>query len=105
MPNRLTPEVISMLEHIPNAFYALDKNFCFLHANSKIQQLLSKREHELIGENIWKMYPEWKERPLYPVLNRAMDMAQPERLEEFSSLYQKWFEINAYPSSFGLAIY
>jgi PAS domain S-box-containing protein len=105
MPGRLTPEVISMLEHIPNAFYALDRNFTFLHANSKIQQLLNKTEDELIGQNIWTLFPAWKERNLYALLHQTMSKGQPARLEEFSPAFQKWFEINAYPSSYGLAIY
>jgi PAS domain S-box-containing protein len=105
MLSKLTPDVISILEHIPNAFYALDQDFRFLHANNRIQQLLGKTEPELIGMNIWEIFPSWKELAFGSVLTAAMASNEPARLEEFSPSHQKWFELNIYASPFGLAVY
>jgi PAS domain S-box-containing protein len=105
MPSRFTPEVVSMLEHIPNAFYALDKDFRFIYANRKIQQLLGMTEEALIGQNLWELFPAWVGTPIYNSFKQALNASEPITFESYSPLNRAWFEVRAFPSEYGLAIY
>ena len=94
-----------MLEHIPNAFYALDRDFRFIHVNKRIVELLGRTETELLNNSIWQLFPEWKQLPYYEVLQQAMSGNTTGHLERFSQIHHRWFELYAYPSDYGLAIY
>src|SRR6478672_5320489 len=102
MPSRFTPEVVSMLEHIPNAFYALDKDFRIIYANKKILQLLGKPEEELIGQNLWELFPAWVGTPVYHSFHSAINGGEPISIESYSPLNRAWFEVSAFPSEYGL---
>lgn len=105
MPGRFTPEVIQLLEHIPNAFYALDQDLRFIHANRRVQELMGRKERELIGRLIWDVFPHYRGSPLFDTLTGAVETGIPAHLEEYFPPLSRWFEVYAYPSEYGLAVY
>ena len=50
MQSRFTPEVIQMLEHIPNAIYAQDQDLRFKFANKRMLEFMFKAEEDIIGK-------------------------------------------------------
>lgn len=105
MSGRFTPEVIQILEHIPNAFYALDRDMRFIHVNKRVQELMKKAHPELIGNSIWEAFPQFIDTPLYQALNKAAETGEPVRMEDYFLPPGRWFEVYAYPSEYGLAVY
>lgn len=105
MAGKFTPDVVQMLENIPNAFYALDKGLKFIYANKKIQELMRRDEAELLGKHIWEVFSATANTPLYNTLQSALENKEVSYLQEYYKPYDKWFELYAYPSEYGLAIY
>jgi PAS domain S-box-containing protein len=48
----------SILESITDGFLSLDEGFCFNYVNKAAEQMLGARREDLIGQSIWKIYPE-----------------------------------------------
>jgi hypothetical protein len=67
--------------------------------------LLGEKESEIIGKNIWKMFPKLIEEPFYEALQLAKATQQPQRCELYYSVEDKWFNDLIYPSENGMSIY
>ena len=102
MPTKFSPDVIQMLEHIPNAFYALDKDLKFIYVNKKIQDLMRRDESELLGKYIWEIFSNSSNNALHDTLQTALEKREIGYLQEYYQPYDKWFEVYAYPSEYGL---
>lgn len=98
-------EIENIFESITDNFIALDKDFNFIFANSEALKLYGKKKEELLGRNIWDVFPQGRELKFYRELKRAIDEQQTVRFEEFSPFIGKWVLVNAYPTHNGLAIY
>ncbi|MCG6122538.1 MAG: PAS domain S-box protein [Microvirga sp.] len=93
------------LESISDAFFLLDREWRFAFLNSQAELLLRRSRDELLGKYIWGEFPE----PVGGMIRREYERAVSEeravRFHEFYAPLEKWFEINAFPTSEGLAVY
>ncbi len=97
-------EIEQILESIDDAFYALDRDWCFTYINQKAEQFLEKTRGELIGRNIWEVYPEQVGGYLYQKMHRAL--ADQRHIQfETSRAMDQWVEINVYPGPNGISLY
>lgn len=99
--NRLT----TILESITDAFFALDINWCFTYLNREAEILLQRSRDELLNRNIWEMFPQ----AVGSTFEREYQRAQAENttvnFEAYYAPLERWFEVHAYPSLDGLAVY
>jgi len=51
-------QMVNILESITDAFWALDRQWRFRFMNSQGEKILSRSQSELMGQNIWEMFPE-----------------------------------------------
>lgn len=95
------------LESITDAFYTLDRSWCFTYANHAVGRIFPGMEPEkILGANIWTVYPKLADSDLYArFLNAALEN-KPIHFE-IPSQYppERWFEVHAYPFEDGLAVY
>lgn len=55
---RVTEDTLrSTLESISDGFFSIDKNWLFVYINSQAERLLNCRREEIIGKNIWDVFP------------------------------------------------
>lgn len=101
----ISKETLHILTTISNAFYALDKDWKFIYVNAQVEKLMHRSSAELIGRNIWKIFPDSTGKPIFNYFHKAMETGEPVRFEEFNNAESTWFEIYAYPSDNGLAVY
>ncbi|MDX2240358.1 MAG: PAS domain S-box protein [Leptolyngbyaceae cyanobacterium bins.302] len=94
-----------LLEQMTDAFVALDRHWRYTYANPTALQLLQKSLEDLIGKNVWEMFPSEKGGFAYRQLRRALEEQISVSWEEFSEPVQRWLEVRAYPSPEGIAIY
>ena len=94
-----------ILERINYAFVVLDKNWCLTYTNKTATELLNRNSDELIGKNIWELFPERIALPLHKAFLEAIETQQYIFLEEYYPPSNKWFENHIYPSPEGLSIY
>ena len=94
-----------ILESITDAFYTVDREWRFTYLNKEAQRLLHKSSDELLGKNIWEEFPEAITGPFYREYHRALKENCTVSFESFYVPLDAWFEVRAYPSVEGLAIY
>lgn len=97
--------IAMILESITEAFVAFDCEWRYTYVNQEAARLLQKQPEELLGKQVWNVYPELIGNAFYQEAHRAIAEQVPIELEKFSEVLQCWLEIRAYPSAEGLAVY
>lgn len=103
---RETKEKLSqILNRISDGFGSLDKEWNYTYVNDKLAKNVNKRKEDLLGKNIWKVFPEAVGTPVYNAYIRAMEEQIPIDLEHFYPHFGRWFQHRFYPSSDGLSVF
>ena len=50
-------ERATLLERILDAFVSVDSQWCFTYVNHHAEALLGKTREELLGRNVWEVFP------------------------------------------------
>jgi PAS domain S-box-containing protein len=98
-------QIREILGSISDAFYAVDKNWKFTYFNKEAENLLLKKAEDVLGKNIWELFPAIADTPIRKIYQRV---ARSKRKESFEYYYPgdgKWYEINTYPSQGGVSAY
>lgn len=93
------------LESISDAFLLLDEKWCFSFINRQAELLLQRNREDLLDKNVWQEFPEALGMAFYTEFNRAASQGCAVQFKEFNPTLQKWFEVDAYPTPEGLAVY
>ncbi|HUR97908.1 MAG TPA: PAS domain S-box protein, partial [Pyrinomonadaceae bacterium] len=95
-----------ILESLTDAFFALDKSWCFTYANKQCESLLHRSTEELIGKNIWEEFPEAVGSPFQEQYLKAVEEQVSITFEDFYEPLNTWLEVRAYPAADGgLSVY
>lgn len=102
----MSERLMHTLEHISDAFFLIDKNWCFGFVNSQAEKLLQRKREELAGKHIWTEYPA----AVGTSFQQQYELAASEQrtvsfVEYYPPPLDNWFEVNAYPIPDGLAVY
>jgi PAS domain S-box-containing protein len=97
--------VRDIIESIGDAFYALDREWCYTYVNEQAAKLAGRTREALIGKNIWEAFPEKVGGVDYVRLHQAMDGHAKAYFESFDEPSKLWCETSAYPSSHGLSVF
>lgn len=97
--------IANILESITDAFFALDQNWCFTYVNNQAEKLLQKNHNQLLGENIWQIFPGLIGTKFEHEYQRAMFEHTSIEFEEFYAPLNSYFQVHAYPSKEGLSVY
>ena len=97
---------IDILESIDDYMYSLDKNWNFLYINKTAAEDFGFPSEELVGKNIWKMFPKFVGTDVEKNYRQAMDKREIRRFE-WKTIYvhSKFKEFTVFPSAYGLTIY
>lgn len=96
----------AVLGSITDAFYALDKEWRFSFVNDEIVRRFGMRREEIVGGNIWELFPRAVGNEAYVGLQRAMAECVSVEYDVFYEPWQLWFHEKAYPTADGgLAVY
>lgn len=95
--------VSNILEHISDAFFAVDRDWRFVYINEKAEKMMNlKNKDKLIGQYFWDFFPITKFTLMY---KQAMEEQRDLELEDFSIISKKWIIARAYYTENGLSIY
>ncbi|AVH70252.1 GAF domain-containing protein [Nostoc sp. 'Lobaria pulmonaria (5183) cyanobiont'] len=97
--------ITNLLESITDGFFALDQKWQFTYINGQAEQLLQKTRNELLGKNIWEMFPEIIGTTFDCEYHRAILEQVSVEFEEFYLPQQQWLKVHAYPAKDGLSVY
>ena len=100
-------QVLSTLESIADAFYALDANYCFTYVNRMAEQLWGGASDTLLGQCIWTAFPAGVGTEIHARMDEAMHERRPVHFEAKAQLLDRWVDVSFYPddASGGLACY
>jgi len=96
---------IDILESIDDAFFSVDREWRITYVNKQAEPLLRHRREELMGKNLWEVFPEAVGTAFYKEYHRAVKDKVTVGFEAFYPPFDTWFEVRAYPSSEGLSVY
>ena len=95
-------KVTSVIEGITDGFFALNKEWEFIYVNK--HQYLPRRKtiKDVLGENIWEVFPKSVDTVFYKELHRTMSERIPVHFEISSASGNYWEEVFAYPYDEGI---
>lgn len=98
-------QIREILGSISDAFYAVDKNWKFTYFNKEAENLLLKKAEDVLGKNIWELFPASADTPIRKIYQRVARSKKKESFEYYYPGDGKWYEINTYPSQGGVSAY
>lgn len=93
------------LESITDAFFTVDLEWRFTFLNREAERLLKRTRVELTGLDFWTEFPDTIGSTFEREYRRAMADNKAVGFEEFYPPLNTWFDVRAYPSEQGLAVY
>ncbi|MEP6971002.1 MAG: PAS domain S-box protein, partial [Betaproteobacteria bacterium] len=94
-----------MSERVSDAMVSIRADWTITHVNARAGKLLGHRPDQLIGKNVWDMFPDSSGHRFRQVYERCMASQQPEMFEEHYAPARVWYESHIYPSAEGLSVY
>ena len=97
--------IAAIVESISDGFAVFDTEWRILYVNEHGSQLARRPASELIGRNLWTMFPEVVGTEFWARMHEAMREQRLVHFEHQSIDGKRWFEHSAYPSDEGLTLY
>jgi PAS domain S-box-containing protein len=92
------------LNAVSDLFVAFDKDWNYTYLNAKAAAFTGHRPEDLVGRNIWEMFPEAVGHEFYQHIMRTVGS---QSICRFETAYAdgRWYEHRAYPHSSGLSLF
>jgi PAS domain S-box-containing protein len=100
-----TAELDNVLESMTDAFYTIDRDWNFTYINKEYERVQGRTRAELLGKNVWDLFPYGKEQRYFREYDRALREQVSVHFEEFNTFNGMWISASAYPIKSGLAVY
>jgi two-component system, cell cycle sensor histidine kinase and response regulator CckA len=101
---RAHTQASDVLESLTEMFVALDYEWRFTYANRPTVEKLGKPLEEILGKNIWELYPVLVATNFQSQFERVMTERVPVHFEFLGPL-GSWFDVHAHPSNGGMSAY
>lgn len=101
----LNEQVVTILENMSDAFFALDRQWRLVYMNRVAEQIFGDKRENFLGRNLWEVFPESVGGVFYQQYHRAMAEGTTVEFEAFGPGLQKWLEVRAHPSREGLSVF
>jgi two-component system cell cycle sensor histidine kinase/response regulator CckA len=95
----------AVLESMSDAFAALDRDWRITYLNREAARIAKRPLEDLVGKNIWELFPPLLETAIPAHYERALTDQLPVHFEEYFPPFGIWLEMSAYPSADGLGIF
>lgn len=102
---RSNQEITNILESIGDAFYAVNRQWQFTYVNRHAKVLLNRPIQELIGSNLWDIFPEAANVLTHHHYHTVMNIGTPIQFEDYYPSLHSWFDVRVYPSETGISVY
>lgn len=100
-----TAEVKDIFNRVNDGFMAFDEEWRFTYLNKKAGEIFRIEPDTMLGKVVWEALPAAIGNPFYEAAHRAMQTQQYVFIENYSDIYQYWYESHLYPSPKGLSVY
>lgn len=100
-----TEQLTGIFERITDGFIALDHHFNYTYVNTRVGELLNMNPADLIGKNVWEVFPDTVGSPTYRAFVQALETQQPIVNIDYYPPLDLWQENHIFPSKDGLSIF
>jgi len=98
--------VARVLETMSAAFYSLDRDWRFTYVNAEAERLLGTSRSELLGGNVWELFPATMSSGFERHYHEALRSGRPVTFEAYyPAPLDRWYELRAWPTPDGLSVY
>lgn len=98
--------IARVLETMSAAFFLLDAQWRFTYVNAEAERLLGRPREELVGGDVWELYPAAVGSDFEVHYRGAMATDQPRAFEAYyPPPLDAWYEVRAWPGVDGLSVY
>ncbi len=104
-PAKLRQNVVPLLEHMSDGFFTCDRDWQFTYVNREAERIFGRPRETILGRVVWEAFPESVDTEIYGHYHRAMREQVKVEFESYYLPFERWYEIAAYPSEQGLAVY
>ena len=94
-----------ILESIGDAFFAVDNNWVVTYWNKEAEKLIGFAKNDIVGHNFWEIFSFRLDSESYRMYHQAKQTNEVVHFEDYYDPKNKWYEVSAYPSANGLAVY
>lgn len=98
-------QIANLLESITDGFFAVNHEWEFTYLNHSGEQILHKSQGELLGKNLWEVFPNWLGTPFEQAYRNAIASQTSVIFDTHALSASQWFEIRVYPSPEGLSVF
>ena len=100
-----TRQVNEVFERIDEMVVAVDNDMRYKYVNNKAEELLGLKAKDIVGKNMWDLFPKSKSTAFFKCIQNALATQQFQVSVGYDPTLQRWIENHIYPSSSGLSIY
>ena len=94
----------NLIEHNKDGSFILSRDWRFTFFNSVIRNMPDLPKGLTVGADFWNAMPNARNTNFYSEFERAFKENTAVHFKEFSPLFNKWFEVNAYPFEDSLTV-
>jgi PAS domain S-box-containing protein len=99
-------QLADILASIQDGFFGLDRDWRFTYLNHRAADALGYLPEDLIGKNVWDLFPQLVGTPMWDFYQEAMRSSQPAHAEMPGRIdVSRWYDISVYPTSDGINVY
>ena len=99
-------KITKIMEGISDGFYALDRQWKFTFVNNETKKIIGKDNTELLGKNIWEIFPQVIGSLTYDKLQEVMSQKESIHWEaEGFIMSDQYYEYHAYPFEEGVTVF
>jgi PAS domain S-box-containing protein len=102
---RADEQARSILESVTDAFFAVDRQWCFSYVNPQSERMLGRTPGDLIGHSIWEEYPGLIGSVFENIYHKSMNDGVPGSVTSFYPDHNRWYEVRSHPAPDGISIY
>ncbi|HEX2994325.1 MAG TPA: PAS domain S-box protein, partial [Anaerolineales bacterium] len=94
-----------ILGSLGDGLFALNREWSIIYVNQQAAQIAGYSVEELVGKNLWELWPRLRGTSLEAHYRRAMENGIPGQFQVQGSQSDRWYDVSVYPSSEGITIF
>lgn len=103
--NDVRKQLEQVLERMSEGFFACDPGGRITAMNAAAERMSGRDRETVIGHSVWDVFPHLRQSPLPALYDEAMASGQMAQTEYENPATHAYYEIQAYPSPAGMAVF
>jgi PAS domain S-box-containing protein len=97
--------ISTLIDSLPDAVFVLDHEWRYTYLNRAAEALVGRPREELLGKNVWTLFPEAIDTVMYTESMKAVQEQQSRQFEVFYPPLNTWFASKIHPTHEGLTVF